>query len=191
MRRDALIHGARLLSRFMFATEAARLVAVMTRSIRILGVDPGLRRTGWAVLEVSGSRLRALGAGVVAPTPSHPLATRLAALASGLQVAFDWSPKQAAIETAFVRTDPKAALMLGHARGVAMAALATAGLPVVEFAPTLIKKAVTGSGRADKSQVAFMAARLAPGVALEQNDATDALAVAICAALRAPDQAAA
>lgn len=163
----------------------------MARSIRILGVDPGLRRTGWAVIEASGSRLRSLGCGVIAPAPSAPLAERLAALADGLCVATDLSPQHAAIETAFVRTDPKAALLLGHARGAAMAALGRIGLSVVEFAPTVIKKAVTGSGRAEKAQVAFMAARLAPGATAPQSDAADALAVAICAALRRTDQAAA
>jgi len=148
--------------------------------LRILGLDPGLRRTGWGVIRVEGNRLSHLGHGVVVPDEKAPFAERLLALFEGISaVVAEWSPDEAAIEETFMNNNAASALKLGHARAAAMLAPARAGLPVAEYAARLVKKSVVGTGAADKDQVAFMIARILPGSGGASADAADALAVAV------------
>jgi crossover junction endodeoxyribonuclease RuvC len=149
--------------------------------MRILGLDPGLQRTGWGVIVVEGSHLRGLAAGVVTTEGDACLAVRLASLFRKLQaVVQEWHPDFAAVEETFVNTNPRSALKLGQARGVVLMVPALAGVPVHEYAANTIKKAVVGNGHADKTQVQTMVNILLPGVAVKQADAADALAVAVC-----------
>ncbi|MFZ4602949.1 MAG: crossover junction endodeoxyribonuclease RuvC [Caulobacterales bacterium] len=153
----------------------------MGGATKILGIDPGLQRCGWGVLVADGPRLSYLAHGVIKPRTDQSLAERLAALAAGIEaVVADLAPDEAAVEETFVNSNARAALTLGQARGAAMAAAARTGLPVAEYAPSVIKKAVVGSGAADKSQIAFMVKRLLPAAGDVTADAADALAVAIC-----------
>jgi crossover junction endodeoxyribonuclease RuvC len=148
--------------------------------LRILGLDPGLRRTGWGVIRVEGNRLSHLGHGVVVPDEKAHFSERLLALFEGISaVVVEWSPDEAAIEETFMNNNAASALKLGHARAAAMLAPARAGLPVAEYAARLVKKSVVGTGAADKDQVAFMIARILPGSAGAAADAADALAVAV------------
>jgi crossover junction endodeoxyribonuclease RuvC len=151
-------------------------------TIRILGIDPGLRNTGWGVVEAArGSRLAFVACGSVSSDSGAPLAERLAQLQSGLtRVIEAHAPHEAAIEETFVNRDPQSALRLGQARGVALAAPALAGLDVAEYAANLVKKTVVGNGHADKAQVAMMVRVLLPASRVDGADAADALAVAIC-----------
>ena len=152
----------------------------MTNAIRILGLDPGLRRTGWGVVAVEGSRLIHIAHGVVAPDAALPLALRLLALFEGVaQVIVLYAPHEAAVEETFMTANGASTLKLGHARAAVMIAPARAGLPVAEYAAKVVKKAVVGTGGADKTQVAFMIARLLPTAGSPTADAADALAVAI------------
>jgi len=152
--------------------------------MRIIGIDPGLRRAGWGVIDSDGARLRHVANGVCL-SGEGDLAARLLRLHIGLTAAIAaHAPDAADIEHTFVNTDPAGALKLGQARGVALLALAQAGLAVEEYAPNAVKKAVVGVGKADKAQVALMVARLLPGARAEAHDAWDALAVAICRAHR-------
>ncbi len=154
--------------------------------MRIIGVDPGLRRTGWGVIEAAGGRLRHVANGVC-ESGAGEMGLRLVRLHKALAAAIAaHAPEAAAIERTFVNADPAGALLLGQARGVAMLALAQAGLAPEEYAPNAVKKALVGAGRADKRQVALMVARLLPGARAEAHDAWDALAVAICRAHRTP-----
>jgi crossover junction endodeoxyribonuclease RuvC len=153
----------------------------MTNAIRILGLDPGLRRTGWGVVAVEGARLTYLAHGVVAPADDAPLAERLLAILTGVAEAVArWAPDEAAVEETFVTANGASTLKLGHARAAAMLAAASAGLLVAEYAARFVKKALVGAGAAEKQQVAFMVGRLLPGARLADADAADALAVAIC-----------
>lgn len=155
----------------------------MSGRVRILGVDPGLRLTGWGVIDVEGPRLIWVAHGVIAPDPEGELAQRLADLATELRHVINaHEPSEAAVEEVFVNINPKSTLLLGQARGAALATLACARLPVSEFATRRVKQAVVGSGGADKDQVAFMVQRLLPRAGEVVRDAADALAVAICAA---------
>ncbi|WP_333587532.1 crossover junction endodeoxyribonuclease RuvC [Phenylobacterium sp.] len=148
--------------------------------IRILGLDPGLRRTGWGVIAVEGARIGHVAHGVIAPRDSLPFAERLLILFDAIaQVVADHQPAEAAVEETFMNNNAASALKLGHARAMALVAPAKAGLPVAEYAATVVKKAVVGTGGADKDQVAFMIARLLPGARGVSADAADALAVAI------------
>jgi len=148
---------------------------------RILGLDPGLRITGWGVIEVSGSSLVHVAHGVVKSKDGEPLPTRLASLYTQLvDLIQEYSPHEAAVEETFVNRNPLSALKLGAARGVVMLAPAQAGLLVGEYAPNTVKKSVVGVGHADKAQIAMMVARLLPKSGGALNDAADALAVAIC-----------
>ncbi|RZJ16508.1 MAG: crossover junction endodeoxyribonuclease RuvC [Brevundimonas sp.] len=147
---------------------------------RILGLDPGLRRTGWGVVVAEGSRLRWIAHGVVAPPEGAPFSERLLHLLDGVgAVCADHGCDEAAVEEIFVNMNPASTLKLGHARAAVMLAPARAGLSVAEYSTTLIKKAVVGAGHADKSQIAFMVKRLLPGAGEVKADAADALAVAI------------
>ena len=153
----------------------------MTNAIRILGLDPGLRHTGWGVISVQGSRLIHVAHGVIKPDDKLSLAERLVILLDGVNaVIAEHAPDEAAVEETFVNNNPSSTLKLGHARAAAMLAPAKAGLPVAEYAATVVKKAVVGTGGADKTQVAFMIKRLLPTAGDPSADAADALAVAVC-----------
>lgn len=159
------------------------------RVARYLGIDPGLRRCGWGVVHHDGARVRAIDHGVITPPTDAPFAQRLADLFNGVSAVIrEFEPDAAAIEETFVNANPASALKLGHARAAAMLAPACVGLHVDEFAPSVIKKSVTGSGRAEKEQVAAMLRVLMPGVTAA-GDAADALAVAVCCAHHAPARA--
>jgi crossover junction endodeoxyribonuclease RuvC len=152
----------------------------MTNATRILGLDPGLRRTGWGVIAVEGSRLSWVAHGVIAPNDKAPFSERLLALFQGVcAVVAEHAPDEAAIEETFVNVNAASTLKLGHARAAALIAPAQAGLTVAEYAPSEVKKAVVGRGGADKAQVAFMIRRLLPACGNATADAADALAVAI------------
>jgi len=149
-------------------------------AIRILGLDPGLRRTGWGVVIVEGARLSHVAHGVIAPADTLPLASRLLFLFEAItEVIARHRPDEAAVEETFMTANGASTLKLGHARAAAMIAPARAGLPVAEYAAKVVKKAVVGTGGADKQQVAFMIARLLPAAGAPTADAADALAVAI------------
>ncbi|QIE55312.1 crossover junction endodeoxyribonuclease RuvC [Pikeienuella piscinae] len=154
--------------------------------MRIIGIDPGLRRTGWGVIERrEGGRLSHVASGVVA-TQAGDLAPRLAVLAAGLRaVLAAHAPQIASVEKTFVNRDPAGALKLGHARAIALLVPAEAGLSVFEYAPNEVKKTVVGVGHAEKAQVAHMVKILLPGAAPGGADAADALAIAICHAQHA------
>ena len=153
----------------------------MTNAIRILGLDPGLRRTGWGVVVIEGARLSHVAHGVIAPPDQSPLSERLLVILQGVaEMVTRWSPDEAAIEETFVTANGSSTLKLGHARAAAMLAPAAAGLPVAEYAAKVVKKALVGTGGADKAQIAFMVARLLPSAGAPTADAADALAVAIC-----------
>jgi crossover junction endodeoxyribonuclease RuvC len=148
--------------------------------MRLIGLDPGLRLTGWGVIDVEGNRLRHVAHGVVKVAADRSLAERLHDLFEGVAaVIAAQQPLEAAVEETFVNVNPASTLKLGQARGVVMLAPARAGLPVFEYATNLVKKSVTGTGHADKRQIAMMVGRLLPGVEATA-DAADALAVAIC-----------
>jgi len=153
----------------------------MTNAIRILGLDPGLRRTGWGVVVADGARLSHVAHGVIAPDITLGLAERLLVLfqAVGEIIALH-GPHEAAVEETFMTANGASTLKLGHARAAVMIAPAAAGLLVAEYAAKVVKKAVVGTGGADKTQVAFMIARLLPTAGGATADAADALAVAIC-----------
>lgn len=148
--------------------------------MRLIGLDPGLRLTGWGVIDVEGNRLRHVAHGVVKIPASQSLAERLCMLFEAIAgVLTEQQPTEAAVEETFVNVNPGSTLKLGQARGVVMLAPARAGLPVFEYAANLVKKSVVGAGHADKHQIAMMVGRLLPGV-VATADAADALAVAIC-----------
>jgi crossover junction endodeoxyribonuclease RuvC len=152
----------------------------MTNAIRILGLDPGLRRTGWGVIVIEGARLSHVAHGVIAPKETLSLSERLVFLFEGVCAIVEaYAPDEAAIEETFVTANGSSTLKLGHARAAAMIAPARAGLLVAEYSAKSVKKAVVGTGGADKTQVAFMIARLLPTAGDPTADAADALAVAI------------
>jgi crossover junction endodeoxyribonuclease RuvC len=149
--------------------------------MRLLGLDPGLQRTGWGVIEAHGNGLRFLVAGVVTTDPALGLASRLDALYRGLQeVVARHRPDAAAVEETVVNVNAESSLKLGHARGVVLLAAAHAGLEVTEYAAKTIKRAVVGTGAAEKRQVAMMVRMLLPESGHLSGDAADALAVALC-----------
>ncbi|HTO83565.1 MAG TPA: crossover junction endodeoxyribonuclease RuvC [Methylomirabilota bacterium] len=148
---------------------------------RLLGLDPGLRHTGWGVIDVDGSRLRYVADGALHPATDRALAERLVELHDGIaKVIAEYRPAAAAVEETFVNQNAASTLKLGLARGVALLVPALAGLTVAEYPANLIKKSVVGAGHADKAQVQMMVRRLLPGCLLHSPDAADALAVAIC-----------
>ncbi len=149
--------------------------------MRLLGLDPGLIRTGWGVIDADGNRLRYVACGLIAVPAADSLALRLAGLFRGLNDVLDrFAPGAAAVEESFVNRNPASTLKLGLARGVVLLAPAARGLPVFEYAANLIKKSVTGAGHAEKRQVEAMVRRLLPGSCADSSDAADALACAIC-----------
>jgi crossover junction endodeoxyribonuclease RuvC len=153
----------------------------MQRSaIRIIGIDPGLRRTGWGVIESDGNRLIFVGCGSVETSERDPTAERLKVIHEGLaRVLGDFAPAEAAVEQTFVNKDGAATLKLGQARGVAMLAPAVYGITVAEYAPNQVKKTVVGAGHADKNQIRVMLGVLLPKADPKTADAADALAIAI------------
>jgi crossover junction endodeoxyribonuclease RuvC len=150
-------------------------------AIRIIGIDPGLRRTGWGVVETLGSELRFVAAGTVKSDERQALAIRLRQLHDGLAAVLrDTGPAEAAVEATFVNKDAVATLKLGQARGIAMLVPALAGLTVAEYAPNAVKKAVIGVGHGEKRQIHMMVRVLMPRARFDSDDAADALAIAIC-----------
>ncbi|MCA3254505.1 MAG: crossover junction endodeoxyribonuclease RuvC [Alphaproteobacteria bacterium] len=146
----------------------------------LLGLDPGLQTTGWGVIEAHGNRLRHIANGSVRSKPSDPLAQRLAQLYDALEaVIAAHRPDAAAVEETFVNANPQSTLKLGQARGAVLLCAARCGLPVAEYAPSYVKKAVVGTGGADKAQIHAMVKRLLPGAVVTGPDAADALAVAV------------
>jgi crossover junction endodeoxyribonuclease RuvC len=152
----------------------------MTRPIRILGIDPGLRRTGWGVVEIAGNRLAFLACGSVTTNETDMLAVRLLTIYDGLmRILLEFRPDEAAVEATFVNKDAAATLKLGQARGIAMVVPAKAGMPVAEYAPNLVKKSIVGAGHGDKTQVRMMIGVLLPKADPASDDAADALAIAV------------
>jgi crossover junction endodeoxyribonuclease RuvC len=148
--------------------------------MRVVGLDPGLRHTGWGVIETDGNRLAHVGDGVVHAAVDQPLALRLVSLFRQVNEVLErFRPDEAAVEETFVNRNPSSTLKLGLARGVVLLAPAERGLPVAEYSANLVKKAVVGAGHADKAQVQLMVRHLLPGCG-GAADAADALAVAIC-----------
>lgn len=146
----------------------------------VLGLDPGLGTTGWGVIRAEGNRLAHIANGQLRTVPAEPLARRLSHLQSMIAaILADHDPQSAAVEEVFVNENPRSTLKLAQARGVILATCAGVGLAVGEYAPTLVKQATVGTGRADKAQVHAMVARLLPGTRIAGTDAADALAVAI------------
>jgi crossover junction endodeoxyribonuclease RuvC len=151
------------------------------KSIRIIGIDPGLRRTGWGVVESDGVRLVYVASGLITSDSEDDLSFRLRVLYEGLTgVLAAFSPHEAAVEETFVNENARATLKLGQARGMALLAPAMRGLRVAEYPPNLIKKAVVGAGHAEKRQIQAMIGFLLPKAKFESADEADALAIAIC-----------
>jgi len=154
--------------------------AAMRGPIRILGIDPGLRRTGWGVLDVAGNRLSFVACGSVETDERASLAQRLVTIHDGLKrVIEEFCPAEAAVEATFVNKDATATLKLGQARGVALLVPGRAGLDVAEYAPNVVKKSIVGAGHGDKAQVRMMIGVLLPRADPRSEDAADALAVAV------------
>jgi crossover junction endodeoxyribonuclease RuvC len=155
--------------------------------VLILGLDPSLSSTGWGVIRSEGARIAHVANGRITTDPAAPMAERLAVLAAGLaEVIAEHRPSRAAAEEIFLNKNPQSTLKLAQARGAVLAACGAAGLSVNEHAARLVKKAVTGTGGAEKAQVAAMVKVLLPGVQIAGSDAADALAVAIADAHLAP-----
>jgi crossover junction endodeoxyribonuclease RuvC len=152
----------------------------MNRPIRILGIDPGLRRTGWGMVAIAGNALSFLGCGSVTTDDRDALAARLLAIHDGLmRILAEFQPDEAAVEQTFVNKSGSATLKLGQARGIAMVVPARAGVPVSEYAPNLVKKSIVGAGHGDKAQVRMMIGVLLPKADPSTDDAADALAIAV------------
>ena len=148
---------------------------------RIIGIDPGLRRTGWGIIDIDGNRLSFVACGTIAPDPHAGLPERLHALHAELkQLIAAFRPHEAAVEETFVNAGARSALALGQARGIALMTPASAGLSVGEYAANLVKKSLTGNGHAEKHQIAAMVKTLLPGAKMSAADESDALAIAIC-----------
>ena len=153
----------------------------MQNITRIIGIDPGLRRTGWGIIESLGNSLKFVASGTVTSDGDMDLASRLCQLHDGLaEVVHSYKPDEAAVEQTFVNKDAAGTLKLGQARGIALLVPALFGLAVAEYAPNAVKKVVVGVGHAEKRQVEHMVRLQLPGVALAGMDATDALAIALC-----------
>jgi len=153
----------------------------MAEAIRIIGIDPGLRNTGWGVIDSLGNSLRFVASGTVKSDNKLDLASRLNQLYDGLEsILHQFQPFEAAVENTFVNKDATATLKLGQARGIAMLAPARAGLRVGEYAPNAVKKAVIGVGHGDKKQIVMMVKMLIPKATFDSDHAADALAIAIC-----------
>lgn len=153
----------------------------MNKTVRIIGIDPGLRNCGWGIIESAGNRLQFIACGVVKPPVNEALAVRLTLLFEGISALIKtYVPEEAAVEETFVNQGARSALQLGQARGIALMTPASLGLPVGEYAANLVKKSVVGSGHADKNQIQLMVKTLLPTADFSSADAADALAIAIC-----------
>jgi len=151
------------------------------QAIRIIGIDPGLRRTGWGVIESDGVRLVYVSSGHITSAADDDLAYRLRELYEGIAgVIASFKPVEAAVEETFVNENARATLKLGQARGMALLAPAMKGLRVAEYPPNLVKKTVVGAGHAEKKQIQAMIGFLLPKARFESADEADALAIAIC-----------
>jgi crossover junction endodeoxyribonuclease RuvC len=149
--------------------------------IRILGIDPGLRRTGWGLIEADGNRLIHVASGSLETNERAELGTRLLAIHDGLIAVIEqYQPHEAAVEATFVNANAAATLKLGQARGIAMLVPAKAGLTIAEYAPNVIKKTVVGAGHGEKMQIRMMVGVLLPKADPKSDDAADALAIAVC-----------
>ncbi len=152
----------------------------MTDVIRIIGIDPGLRRSGWGIIRVEGTKLSYIADGTATSDAKADLSERLMQLHKQLSdVIAEWQPDEAAVEETFVNKDARATLKLGQARGIAMIVPAQAGLRVSEYAPNVVKKSVVGAGHAHKDQIAQMVRILLPACSPDSADSADALAIAI------------
>ncbi len=150
------------------------------RITRIIGIDPGLRRCGWGIVESSGNQLKFIACGVITPPVNGALANRLVFLFEAISALIDkYSPDEAAVEETFVSAGARSALQLGQARGIALMTPASFGLPVGEYAANLVKKSVVGTGHADKNQMQLMVKTLLPTADFSSADDADALAIAI------------
>jgi crossover junction endodeoxyribonuclease RuvC len=148
--------------------------------IRILGIDPGLRRTGWGVVDVLGNRLIFVACGSIDTNEREDVAVRLVTIHAGLaRVLADHQPQEAAVEATFVNKNASATLKLGQARGIALLVPAQAGVTVAEYAPNLIKKTIVGAGHGEKGQIRMMIGVLMPKATPQTEDAADALAIAV------------
>ena len=153
----------------------------MGHLIRILGIDPGLRRTGWGLIETDGNRLIHVACGAVETSDRTELGARLLAIHDGLIAVIEqYQPHEAAVEATFVNANAAATLKLGQARGIAMLVPAKAGLTVAEYAPNVVKKTVVGAGHGEKTQIRMMIGVLLPKADPQSEDAADALAIAVC-----------
>ena len=149
--------------------------------VRIIGLDPGLRHTGWGIIEAEGTRLSYIADGAAHSVNEDDLATRLLQIHQQVLAVLDeFKPNEAAIEETFVNKDARATLKLGQARGVVMLAPVLRKISVAEYAPNVIKKTVVGNGHAEKDQVKHMVKVLLPRAELKTADSVDALAIAIC-----------
>jgi crossover junction endodeoxyribonuclease RuvC len=152
----------------------------MRRTIRILGIDPGLRRTGWGIVDTEGNRLIFIACGSVQTDERMALAERLVAIHEELvRIVDDFRPDEAAVEATFVNKDAAATLKLGQARGIALLVPARAGVNVAEYAPNLVKKTIVGAGHCEKAQIRMMIGVLLPTADPASDDAADALAIAV------------
>jgi crossover junction endodeoxyribonuclease RuvC len=153
----------------------------MSKTVRIIGIDPGLRRCGWGVIDAVDNRLSFVAGGTLTPPTEGALAERLAFLSQALTEVLDrHGPDEVAVEETFVNAGPRSALILGQARGVVLVTPALRGLLVAEYAANLVKKSVVGTGHADKEQIQLMVKTLLPSATFKGADAADALAIAIC-----------
>jgi crossover junction endodeoxyribonuclease RuvC len=153
----------------------------MGEPIRIVGIDPGLRATGWGVVAIKGNTLSFIAAGTIKAPVEGELAARLNVIHAGLtEVLRIWQPDEAAVEQTFVNRDAAATLKLGQARGVCLLAPAQLGLSVAEYAPNAVKKAIVGAGHAEKGQIRAMVHVLLPRATFDSEHSADALAIAIC-----------
>lgn len=154
---------------------------MMNQAVRIIGFDPGLRRTGWGAIDVVSNRLTFVGSGLITSDHKAELATRLLELHTGIMSVLEkFGPDEVSVEQTFVNKDAGATLKLGQARAVALLAPAQLSLPVAEYAPNAVKKTVVGVGHADKKQIQTMVKMLLPKATFDSEDAADALAIAIC-----------
>lgn len=155
--------------------------AMLRQPIRILGIDPGLRRTGWGLIESDGNRLIHVACGSVETSERASLGERLVVIHDGLIAVIEkYAPHEAAVEHTFVNGNGASTLKLGQARGIAMLVPARAGLTVAEYAPNQVKKTVVGAGHGEKAQIRMMIGVLLPKADPQSEDAADALAIAIC-----------
>ncbi|MDD9330059.1 MAG: crossover junction endodeoxyribonuclease RuvC [Bartonella sp.] len=153
----------------------------MVDTIRIIGIDPGLRRTGWGVIDLCGNHLHFVASGTLHSNAQNDLASRLCELYEGLsKVVHQFMPHEAAVEHVFVNKNAAATLKLGQARAIALLVPAQEGLPISEYAPNKVKKSVIGVGHGEKEQIHMMVKILLPRAEFDSSDAADALALAIC-----------